>query len=133
MATFSGIIAVFLLVLYAYAIVILVRTPDQEPSPQVGTILGLVGGLVSALVVAVLAITPPGEAVSFAFREPGTSIAARDVVAWAYLLVWLACGAALLVFWMRTPAPAKSLASAATSWLGLAVAAAYAYRGLNTP
>lgn len=131
--TISGIIAVFLLILYAYAIVILVRKPDQEPYPQVGTILSLVGALVSALVVAVLAITPPGETVSFALTAPGSSLSAVEIVTWSYLFVWLSCGAVLLFSWLRTPAPANSLASAATSWLGLAVAAAYAYLGLKTP
>ena len=127
----SGFIAVLLLLLYAYAISILIRHPDQEPSSQIGTILGLVGGLVSALVVAVLAITPPDESIAFAFGDPGKAVKAVKVVTSGYLIVWIICGVVLVVTWMRTPTPAKSLAAAATSWLGLAVAAGYTYLGLK--
>ena len=130
----SGIIAVLLLGLYAYAISVLVAAPDMEPTPQVGTILGLVGGLVSALVVAVLAVTKPSERLASLFvgaGEPGDG--AVTVVTWAYLFVWLGCGIVLLFVWLKTPIPAKSLSAAATSWLGLAVAAAYAYLGLKKP
>ena len=127
----SAFIAVLLLVLYAYAISILIRKPDEEPSAQIGTILGLVGGLVSALVIAVLAITAPTESIASAFGDPGKAERAVKIVTSAYLVVWLICGVVLVVTWMRTPTPAKSLAAAATSWLGLAVAAGYTYLGLR--
>jgi hypothetical protein len=136
----SGIIAILLLVLYAYAVVILARAPEAEPTEQVRTVLGLVGGLVSALVVAVLAITPSrgsgrsGEASGLAAmvsQAAGVSAAATEYVAWAYLFVWLACGVALLFRWMQATSPSQALKMAATSWLGLAVAAAYAYLGLH--
>ncbi len=136
--TVSGIIAVFLLAFYSYGIILLVRKPDQEPSPQVGTILGLVGGLVSALVVAVLSLTPPGQAVGFAVSAPDASLGGVkaativNVITWAYLFVWLICGAILVVVWARTPDPSKTLASTASSWLGLAAAAASVFLGLKT-
>jgi hypothetical protein len=38
---FSGAIAIFLLVLYAYGVWILRRNPDKEPTPQASNILGL--------------------------------------------------------------------------------------------
>jgi hypothetical protein len=132
--TVSGVIAVFLLGLYAYAIWALVSAPDKEPTQQVGTILSLVGGLVSALVVAVLAAPKPGQRASSLFVDAGTSSeGAVTIVTWAYLFVWLGCGAVLLVWWMTTPVPAQALSAAATSWLGLAVAAAYAFLGLKQP
>jgi hypothetical protein len=130
----SGIVTVLLLGLYVYAISVLVATPDMEPTQQVGTILSLVGGLVSALVVAVLAVTKPGERLASVFVKAGDSGGgAVNIVTWAYVFVWLGCGAVLLFCWMKTPVPAKSLSAAATSWLGLAVAAAYAYLGLKNP
>jgi hypothetical protein len=130
----SGLIAIVLIGLYAYAVSILVSVPTNEPSPQIGTILGLVGGLVSALVVAVLAATPQGAHPARAFVEPAGSFdSAVSIVIWAYLFVWLGCGAILLYSWLNTEVPAKSLEAAATSWLGLAVAAAYAYLGLKKP
>jgi hypothetical protein len=129
--TISGVIAVFLLGLYVYAIFLLVRSPGQEPGPQVGVILNLVGGLISALVVAILASTPPTTSVAARFAVSEQVSGPVTVVVWGYLFVWLACGGVLLFFWLRTPDPAKTLASAATSWLGLAVAAAYAYLGLE--
>ncbi len=130
----SGIIAVLLLVLYAYSISVLVATPDTEPTPQVGTILSLVGGLVSALVVAVLAVTKPSERLASLFVDAGdVGDGAVTVVTWAYLFVWLGCGVVLLFVWLKAPMPAKSLSAAATSWLGLAVAASYAYLGLKKP
>lgn len=130
----SGIIAVLLLGLYAYVISVLVATPDTEPTQQVATILSLVGGLVSALVVAVLGVTKPGERLASVFLKAGDAgDGAVTVVTWGYLFVWLACGTVLLFVWLKTPLPAKSLSAAATSWMGLAVAAAYAYLGLKKP
>ena len=148
-----GVIAVFLLSLYAYAIYILVKEPTVEPISQVRTILTVVGGLVSALIVAVLAVTPPnGSPASIFVDESSRFREAVTIVTWAYVSVWLVCGGVLLYFWM-TPgnaaklvdavaaipkppdaiaaAPSKTLDAAATSWLGLAVAAAYAYLGLK--
>lgn len=118
----------------AYAISLLVAAPGTEPSQQVASVLSLVGGLVAALVVAVLAITPAGGNPARLFFGGSTSaIRAVTVIAWAYLLVWLGCGGTLLITWMGTTVPSKALGAAATSWLGLAVAAAYSYLGLKPP
>jgi quinol-cytochrome oxidoreductase complex cytochrome b subunit len=124
----SGVIVVFLLVLYVYAIKQLVDKPTEEPTPQVATILTLVGGLVSALVVSVLAITPPGDNVARVFLDSkGLLIPGLAILSWAYLGVWFLCGAALVVKWMGTKGPAQTLRNAANTWLGLAVAAGWAY------
>jgi hypothetical protein len=41
------------------------------------------------------------------------------------------CGIALVITWLRVPDATPSLAAAAKSWLGLAIAAAYAFLGLK--
>ena len=144
----SGVIVVFLLGLYAHAVSILVKDPVQDPVSQVRTILTVVGGLVSALIVAVLAATPPKAPLGRVFVERESRLMTPvTVVTWAYVFVWLACGGVLLYCWLTPaaclppgelqklagtiPAPSKTLDTAATSWLGLAVAAAYAYLGLK--
>jgi hypothetical protein len=126
----SAVIAVLLLGLYAYAVFVLVRDPSAQPSEPVATIVNLVGGLVSALVVAVLAITPPSSATIRAL------VASQSATGWlsvVYLGVWLACGVTLVVRWIQVPAANSALVSAAKSWLGLAIAAAYASFGLPRP
>ena len=143
---FGGVIAIILLALYAYATIYSIqaalclgRGPCTAYKPEltdgVVTVLNLVGGLVSALVIAQLAITKPRD-------TPGASLLADDassitknmvkVVAVTYVAVWVACGfAALIVGFMKYPDAVPQLNAAAKSWLGLAVAAAYSYLGLD--
>src|SRR5262245_39744174 len=127
----SASIAVILLGLYAYAVAMLLASPRETPNEPVGTILNLVGGLVSALVIAALAITPPAENPAHLFGVvAGTRLErAASLVVAVYLVVWLGCGVALLVRWMQVPDATPVLSAAAKSWLGLAIAAAYSYLG----
>ena len=88
--------------------------------------------------IAVLAITPPGRSLAAALLRTSTAAATTadaatvvNIIAIAYLSVWMSCGLALLVGWMTIATPNLALASAAKSWLGLAVAAAYSYLGLH--
>lgn len=129
----SAVIAFVLLGLYAYAVSIIYGAPTDQPSEPVITILSLVGGLVSALVVAVLAITPARANPAVVLLAPMGPTAEKivTILTGAYLLAWLVCGVALLVKWMQVPDATKVLSAAATSWLGLAVAAAYSYFGLK--
>ena len=130
----SAIIATMLLVLYAVAVVRLTRAPNTPPSEAVQTVLSLVGGLVSALVVAVLAVTPAGGSPTHAFAAAAlvpTAQAILEYIVGAYLVVWLGCGAWLLVTWIWVADATPALASAAKSWLGLAVAAAAGYLSLK--
>jgi hypothetical protein len=131
----SAAIAVILLGLYAYAVAILLASPRETPNEPVGTILNLVGGLVSALVIAALAITPPAANPASLFAvAAGTRLErATSLVVTGYLVVWLGCGVALLVRWMQVPDAIPVLSAAAKSWLGLAIAAAYSYLGLKPP
>jgi len=129
----SGVIAVLLLALYAYAIWRVCSSPRTTPSGSIDTVLSLVGALVSALVIAVLAITPPSGSPARALAAsmgPSAAMAVQVVVG-AYLAVWGVCGIALVITWLRVPDATPSLAAAAKSWLGLAIAAAYAFLGLK--
>jgi hypothetical protein len=129
----SAVIAVLLLGLYAYAVSRVYKAPRDVPSEPIVTILSLVGALVSALVVSVLAITPTlaNPARALVSSGEGTVLTAVMVVAGCYLLVWLACGVALLIRWMQVPDATPILSASAKTWLGLAIAAAYSYLGLK--
>lgn len=135
----SGLIAVFLLVVYAGVVAWLVWTTmtggATELSEAMKTVLTLVGGLVSALVIAVLAVTPPAGSPGRAFVVTGTVVERKvaDGVVVSYVAVWFISGAALLVAWLMRPDASVDLAAAAKSWLGVALAAAYAYLGLKRP
>jgi hypothetical protein len=130
----SASIALILLGLYAYAVAILLASHRETPNEPVGTILNLVGGLVSALVIAALAITPPAANPAYLFAVSGSRLEkAASIVVSGYLIVWLGCGVALLVRWMQVPDATPALSAAAKSWLGLAIAAAYSYLGLKPP
>jgi hypothetical protein len=138
----GGMIALFLLGIYAYSVVEAIRLA-YAPVPgdlNSGQLLALttIGGLVSALVIAELAISKPGEIGAVAafgstdgFVGRAANTAAPFVVI-AYILVWSALGAAaFIVGVMEFPGKVQSLTDFGQSWLGLAVAAGYAYFGLN--
>lgn len=93
-----------------------------------------VGGLVSALVIAQLSVTEPGKAPTIGTFTPtsrGGAFATNTVIT-LYLLGWIATGlVALVVGVMIYPKVNATLANIGTTWLGLAVSAAYAYFGIN--
>ncbi|MFL6285302.1 MAG: hypothetical protein ACJ74Q_19345 [Pyrinomonadaceae bacterium] len=102
------------------------------------TILNLVGGLVSALVIAQLAVTdpkaPPGASLVDPQNTSDLMKTTVTIVSTVYVAVWVACGlAALVVGYLRYPNVVPQLTASAKSWLGLAVAAAYSYLGLRRP
>jgi hypothetical protein len=96
--------------------------------------MSLVGGLVSALVIAELAVTKPGEA-PVARAIGGASAAPTltlTIVTAIYLVVWSFAGlAAYVVGPMWYPGKLQPLTDLGQSWLGLAVAAAYSYFGIG--
>lgn len=144
---FGSVLAVILLLLYAVSawVMILaildscsgagcvdsVRTRFGEGFSYV---LTTVGGLVSALVIARLSIATPGQAPGFR-RFDEMSARARLISNWVsgiYLLVWASTGlAALVVGVMLHPGIIPTVSDLGTVWLGLAVAAGYAYFGLT--
>ena len=139
-ALFGGVIAYILLALYAttvrYMTYMVAQYEQRDFTAGVTYVVTTVGGLVSALVVARLAVAVPGRKptlVPSAAHErgdpPGTL---SDVLTAAYLIVWLLTGlAALVVGVMLYSGVNTALAGIGTTWLGLAVAAGYAYFGLE--
>jgi hypothetical protein len=96
--------------------------------------LSIIGGLVSALVIAELALAKPGEA-------PGRRTLSKSASSWAiravslvsvtYVIVWVATGLTAFLVGLYHPKEVPPLTSLGQAWLGLAVSAAYAYFGLN--
>lgn len=140
---FGGLIATLLLAFYVYAVAVSVQAAwcGAEPActatvtAGVETILTLVGGLISALVVAELAVTRAGAPPAARLLSAQATPRARRALSWvatAYLLVWVACGvAAVWVGFILRPDAVPALTDLARTWLGLAVAAAYAYLGIE--
>jgi hypothetical protein len=149
-ALFGGLIAIVLLGLYVYSVAMgilvvkCVSTPGCTSRPLSSftdgmiTALTLIGGLVSALVIAELAITRPGQtpgARMVGTREATASTRVTNtvkIVTAVYLLVWVAAGlSAFVVGYMQHPKVLQPLTDLGQSWLGLAVAAAYVYFGIK--
>jgi len=101
----------------------------------VNLILNVVGGLVSALVIAELAITQPGELPSpqlLKRRMSRSSKKLRTILSTTFIIVWIVCGVISIVIYVLYPnvTPA-ALSEFAKAWLGLALAAAYSYLGIR--
>ncbi|WP_257385135.1 hypothetical protein [Tahibacter caeni] len=140
-AAFGAILALLLLLLFAAAtlhwIAQIVMADGAEIKKSAGYVyvLTTVAGLVSALVIAQLSVTRPGAAPTIAGLSPESrlgTITLNTVVA-VYLVVWILTGfAALVVGVMFYPPEAnKTISDLGTTWLGLAVSAAYAYFGIS--
>ena len=145
-ATFGGAIAVILLGIYlhlirvAYLVVDCTTTPGCTAYPAgyfndgMAQALSIVGGLVSALVIAELAATRPGDA-------PGARALAEDassrakfilkVVTAVYVLAWMIAGLTAFFVGLYHPKELPPLTNLGQAWLGLAVASAYAYFGIK--
>ncbi|MDQ3799480.1 MAG: hypothetical protein M3384_08525 [Acidobacteriota bacterium] len=149
---FGGVIAVILLVLYGYSIYEGIKvvqecaqtTCDEDYrnlSPGITTILNLVGGLISALVIAVLAVSDPKELPGRMFiANAGAGGDGRmaidgsltekvvNAIAIAYIVCWVICGLAAVIYgFIQHSETVPPLTAAAKSWLGIAIAAAYAF------
>ena len=145
---FGGVIAVILLGLYVYTVIMaLVITSciskgtdcksyakDDFTSGMTVT-MATVGGLVSALVIAELAITKPGETPVARVLDQNPSEQAKSILKYttsAYLVVWTIFGLlAFVVGFLQHPNILQPLTDIGQAWLGLAVASAYAYLGIN--
>jgi hypothetical protein len=145
---FGGAIAVILLGLYVYTVIVaLLVTSCLGKGPEcksytkssftsgMSMTMATVGGLVSALVIAELAITKPGEAPIARVLNANPSQQAKSILqitTVSYLLVWTLFGLlAFIVGFLQYPGILQPLTDLGQSWLGLAVAAAYAYLGIN--
>lgn len=152
---FGGVIAYILLLLYSGTVLYMSKTVIIVGSPSIlrdgdGNLIptrnvpfpsGLtlvvttIGGLVSALVVAKLALTPPGTNPATVELSSDASDSAKklaSILTTAFLLGWLATGlTALIVGVMIYGGANSSLADIGTNWLGVAVASGYAYFGIK--
>lgn len=137
--TFGGLLAFALLGLFVYAVVlalIVANNCTRTCSLNEGTsaLLEAIGALVSAVVISELSVTKPNDAPGTRLAAAWTSPKQQTVVialASTYIVVWLVTGLALVILgWVLKPT-VPQLASAARAWLGVAVAAAYAYFGIS--
>ncbi len=144
--TFGGILAVILLLLYAITMAFLVvhviscqaDATCVKPIPVTTGMIYVfttVSGLVSALVVASLAATQPGTNPSRQWVGESASESSKkkaNAIVGIYLGVWIFAGlTALIVGVMIYPNANQTLSDAGTTWLGIAVAAGYAYFGIK--
>jgi hypothetical protein len=138
----GGIIAYLLLGLYsgitAYVIFKVIECSKDYSCSKVELhqglvfVLNTVGGLVSALVVSRMTITAPGSDPA-AFRNNGEEQSLLvNIIVWCYLIIWTFTGLATLITGVIIfPETCKTLSDFGTTWLGLAVAAGYAYFNID--
>ncbi|MET1110901.1 MAG: hypothetical protein ABWX67_05160 [Allosphingosinicella sp.] len=134
-------IASLFLAVYGYvlihAILYAQKLADTAPSGDAYYVMNIIGGLVSAVVVAELAVTATGNAPAgrtFAPADANSQAPGPRRLAIAYVIVWVALGVAALLFGLMDRASDREvpqLVEFAKTWLGLAIAAAYAYFGVN--
>lgn len=142
---FGGLISIVLLGVYVHLIRVAVlvvycvaRACTEYPTTYfndgMAQALSVIGGLVSALVIAELAIAKPGEAPARrALGKDASDLAVRTVsiVATFYVLVWIGAGLTAFLVGLYHPKEVPPLTTLGQAWLGLAVSAAYAYFGLK--
>lgn len=146
---FGTVIAYLLLGLYVYSVNVAISVVNCVSRDGCTTFtinnftdgmvsaLTTIGALVSALVITELAVTQPGDApVVGALGTTSESLFTQSFVkltTFVYLGIWLFTGlAAFVVGVMQHPKVLQPLTDLGQSWLGLAVAAGYAYFGVNT-
>lgn len=145
---FGGLVALVLLGLYVYAVLVGISgvhacaatrgctlVPLANFTDGMALTMASVGGIVSALVIAELAITTPGEQPvgrSFTDNPAGLGNKITKIITIVYLLAWLAIGLlAFVVGVMQYPKMLEALTNLGQAWLGLAVSAVYAYLGIK--
>ncbi len=105
-------------------------------SDRMSSSLALIAGLVSALVIAELSVTKPGEVPINRLIAPGLPVPVKNltkIVTGIYLLTWLLAGLAAFFYGYLQAAPdaLPALSDLGQSWLGIAVGAGYAYFGIK--
>ena len=137
---FGAIIVFILFLIYAITLGVMINEVTDCGNvkdcavfnPGVIYVVTTIGGLVSAVVIAKLAITPPGNnpalfmSTSVAGKREENKIATN--LAYVYLIGWVLIGlSALVVGVMVYPEANKTIGDIGTTWLGLAVAAGFSY------
>jgi hypothetical protein len=145
---FSAVISSVLLIIYVYLVwrgIEVVqcigdsgcdKLTASDFNDRMASSLSLIGGLVSALVIAELSVTKPGDMPSSRLIAPNLSKVAIKIshgVTGLYLVVWLITGLAAFFFGylIAEPGALTSMANLGQSWLGIAVGAGYAYFGIK--
>ena len=145
---FGGLISVVLLGLYLHLIQVAIKVALCDPADGctaypadyfndgMAQALSIIGGLVSALVIAELAVTAPGEAPmarTLAADASHWTVRAVKVVSVFYVLAWIGAGFAAFYVGLYHPEALPALTTLGQAWLGLAVSSAYAYFGIKRP
>jgi len=141
-SAFGAIIVVLLLVLYVLLVRSAISLLDCTPQPaclaqftdSMALALSSISGLVSAVVIAELALTVPGNPPFRRLlpdRAGRTALTVLRILTVLYLGTWLAVGIWVLVATWQRAEMVPSLTALGRSWLGLAVAAGYAYFGIK--
>ena len=142
----GGLVAITLLFLYAYLIWVGCSTVDcantsgctayrvPDFNGVMAQAMSVIGGLVSSLIIAVLAVTKRGSMpihhVLPVNAKPWKK-GLLNTVTGLYLLGWIGFGLYAFLVGMHHPDTLPVLTSVGQSWLGLAVPSAYAYFGLQ--
>lgn len=144
-ALFGGVVASILLGLYVYSVVSAIFTVQCSSQPGckdrkvedfsdgMASTMTTVGALVSALVITELAVTKPGATPGIrSLGQPNSDRTAIRVTIAIYLVVWLGTGtSAFVVGVMDHPKILQPLTDVGQAWLGLGIAATYAYFGIT--
>ena len=150
-AVFSATVTIVLLAIYVYLVargIQVANCIEAQPActaldandfnDRMASALALIGGLVSALVIAELSVTQPGQAP--AARLLSKEIAEKrkrllHLVTGLYLVVWLAAGLSAFLFGYLAldPETLPPLSALGQGWLGIAAGAGYAYFGIKRP
>ncbi len=136
----GGFLTIILLFLYAYLVYeglsfVLCEQKCIPFNSQKSAALVLLSGLVSGVVIAELALTPPNKLpAARLLSQNATPRSQRWVggVAIFYLLVWTIAGlACFFVAYLSHPDKLATLSDLGWNWIGLAVTAAYAWIGVD--
>ena len=135
------VVSYILIILYAGAVYLMISKPEVVLPEEVerGTVTGietistLIGGLISALVISILAASETDPIEKLTGVKSKKQIKAYMI--YAYAVVWLSVGVIALVkgtVLNDVPKPFVSTVSdLGTAWLATAVASGYAYLGIN--
>jgi hypothetical protein len=139
----GGVLACILLGIYAFLIWQAIDVVDQgcnlacqqgKFNEKMAAALLSVGALVSGVIIAELAITRPNQTPGARLLNSSPSasaVLALKIIVYAYLAVWLICGLAAFIVNLKNLEVHKPLQDAANAWFGLAIAAGYAFFGIN--
>lgn len=139
---FGGLIAIILLGIYIHLIKVAIMAVYCASGGSctfnegMAQALSVIGGLVSALVVAQLAVAKPGEPLAKRTLAEGASqrtVKITSLVATFYVLVWIGAGLVAFMVGLYHPKEVPALTTLGQGWLGLAVSSAYAYFGIKQP